>query len=195
MVKLSTHSGIGCELRQHRRSRRLTQTELAEQARLSTKTVRLLESTRGTLASWDATLATLGLSVIGRNLPAGDSLGSSVATLRRNRGISQRQPAELVGVTPPTILAIERHRRGRLETLARILARLGAGAYLAPAGERRAFYSHAGNADVYFLKGRLRFGRTTQSAPFPSAIVVWGADPEALARMDAAFPDAWRMKP
>jgi hypothetical protein len=51
----------------------------------------------------------------------------------------------------------------------------------------------AGHADVYFLKGRLRFGQNGQSAPFPSALAVWGADAATLARLDAAFPEAWRM--
>ena len=36
-------------------------------------------------------------------------------------------------------------------------------------------------AVVYFLKGRPRFGSGEQSAPFPSALAVWGADPVMLA--------------
>lgn len=51
----------------------------------------------------------------------------------------------------------------------------------------------AGHSDVYFLKGRLRFGQNGQSAPFPSALAVWGADAATIARLDAAFPEAWRM--
>ena len=35
----------------------------------------------------------------------------------------------------------------------------------------------AGRATVYFLRGRLRFGGSEQSAPFPSALAVWGAEP------------------
>ena len=35
----------------------------------------------------------------------------------------------------------------------------------------------AGRAAVYFLRGRLRFGDGGQSAPFPSALAVWGAGP------------------
>ena len=38
----------------------------------------------------------------------------------------------------------------------------------------------AGHAAVYFLRGRLRFGDGDQSAPFPSALAVWGSDPETL---------------
>lgn len=301
MNKLPAHFGLGSELRKHRRERRITQAELASRAGIALKTVRLLERTRGHLTSWNAALAALGLAVIGRNLPAAATLGQSIAALRRSRGFSQRALAELAEVTQPTVLAIERHGTGRLETLSRILARLGAGAYLAPSGERKAFYSHAGNAsthhgwetppellaslytvfkrfdldpcsprrtrppvkarmhytaeddglslpwhgtvfvnppygrqlpawiakahaevehgnarlvvalipartdtnywhrhvaghaDVFFLKGRLRFGKNGQSAPFPSALAVWGADAATIAKLDAAFPEAWWM--
>ena len=30
-----------------------------------------------------------------------------------------------------------------------------------------------GHADVYFIAGRLKFGGAENSAPFPSAIVIW----------------------
>ena len=50
----------------------------------------------------------------------------------------------------------------------------------------------AGRAAVYFLKGRLRFGSGEQSAPFPSALAVWGAGPATLASLDAALPCSWR---
>jgi DNA N-6-adenine-methyltransferase (Dam) len=53
----------------------------------------------------------------------------------------------------------------------------------------------AEKAHVYFLRGRLRFGDGGQSAPFPSALAVWGADGATLARLDAAFPDAWKTGP
>ena len=52
----------------------------------------------------------------------------------------------------------------------------------------------AGKADVYFLRGRLRFGTNgqNQSAPFPSALAIWGADLATVEKLDAAFPDAWK---
>src|SRR5687768_3058020 len=80
------------------------------------------------------------------NLPAGETLGKRVAKLRKNRGLSQRALAELIGVTQQTILALERRGVGRLETLDRILVRLGAGAYLARRGSKRSFFTHVGNA-------------------------------------------------
>ena len=50
----------------------------------------------------------------------------------------------------------------------------------------------AGRAEVYFLRGRLRFGAGGNSAPFPSALAVWGAGPETLSALDAALIGAWR---
>jgi phage N-6-adenine-methyltransferase len=50
----------------------------------------------------------------------------------------------------------------------------------------------AGRAVVYFLRGRLRFGDGGQSAPFPSALAIWGAGPETVAALDAALVGAWR---
>jgi phage N-6-adenine-methyltransferase len=300
--QLPLHSGLGPALRIHRKSARVSQGELARRTGLSVPTVRLLESGRGNLVSWRAALTALGLELAGRNLPAEGSLGRSLATLRRRRGLGQRELAGLVGVAQRTVLDLERSERGRLSTLEAVLAALGAGAYLAPAGSRKAFYTHSGNssvglswetpralldalssvfgrfdldpcsprksgppvrarvhftteddglslpwhgvvfvnppygrglahwvakarseveegrakavvallparpdtaywhahvagrATVYFLRGRLRFSGSGQSAPFPSALAVWGADPGLLADLDTALPGAWRAR-
>lgn len=45
----------------------------------------------------------------------------------------------------------------------------------------------AWKATIFFLRGRLAFGDGTQSAPFPSAITVWGADAGAIARLADAL--------
>ena len=50
----------------------------------------------------------------------------------------------------------------------------------------------AGRAAVFFLRGRLRFGDGGNSAPFPSALAVWGADVPTLTALAAALPGAWR---
>lgn len=302
MSKLPLHFGLGSALRKHRKEKGMTQEQLAADAGLSIPTVRLLERTHGNLASWDNALRAIRLEIVGRNLPAGETLGKSIAALRRSRGFTQRSLAEFIGVTQPTILALERHGRGRLEILDRVLGRLGAGAYLIGSGEKKAFFTHAGNAsthhgwetpsailetlyavfgkfdldpcsprrtrppvrakvhytveddglslpwhgvvfvnppygrelprwvakarseverkaakvvvalipartdthywhnhvagkaDVYFLRGRLRFGANgqSQSAPFPSALAIWGADAVIVEKLDAAFPDAWK---
>lgn len=300
MRQLPLHSGLGPALRAHRSSARVTQGELAWRAGLSVPTVRLLESGRGNLDSWRAALAALGLELTGRNLPAAGTPGRGVATLRRRRGLSQRELAGLVEVAPRTIADLERGERGRLSTLEAVLVALGAGAYLAVPGVGKPFYTHSGNssvgqswetprtlleslytvfgrfdldpcsprrtappvrarvhftveddglalpwhgavfvnppygrqlpswvekarreheegrartvvllipartetsywhdhvvgrAAVYFLRGRLRFGAGGNSAPFPSALAVWGAGRETLAALDAALIGAWR---
>ena len=300
MRKLPLHSDLGNDLRNHRKTRRMTQAALAVAAELSTPTVRLLERGRGNLESWHAAARALGLELAGRNLPGGASLGERLATLRRRRRLGQRELARLAGVTEPTIGTLERHGRGRLDVLERVLRVLGAGAYLAAEGSAKPFYTHAGNsstdhgwqtppellaalytvfgrfsldpcsprktkapvrarvhftaaddglslpwqgtvfvnppygrtlaawvaksraevesgnadtvvallparpdtaywhdhiagrATVFFLRGRLRFGAGDQSAPFPSALVVWGASPETVHALAAALPQAWR---
>jgi hypothetical protein len=52
----------------------------------------------------------------------------------------------------------------------------------------------AGRAVVYFLRGRLKFGGSEQGAPFPSALVVWGAGPETIDALDRTLAEAWRAK-
>jgi phage N-6-adenine-methyltransferase len=51
----------------------------------------------------------------------------------------------------------------------------------------------AGAADVFMLRGRLRFGDGEQAAPFPSAVVVWGGEQETMRRLGAALPGAWHV--
>jgi transcriptional regulator with XRE-family HTH domain len=51
----------------------------------------------------------------------------------------------------------------------------------------------AGQASVFMLRGRLRFGGDGGRAPFPSAVAVWGAAVELIDRIAAALPDAWHI--
>lgn len=61
--------------------------------------------------------------------------------------------------------------------------------------DTRYWHEHiAGRATVYFLKGRLRFSESEQSAPFPSALAVWGAGPEELDALEAVLGEAWRAR-
>ena len=53
--------------------------------------------------------------------------------------------------------------------------------------------SVAGRADVWMLRGRVAFGNGENSAPFPSALVLWGGQPVHRTRMSNAFPDAWHV--
>ena len=148
MGKLSTDFDLGCELRSHRKTGRLTQAELAQTARLAERTVRALEQGGGTLESWSSALKALGLHLVGRNLPGGETLGEQLATLRRRRRLSQESLARSIAVTSPTIGALERDGKGRLSTLQGVLTVLGAGAYLAPKDGAAAFFTHAGNSSI-----------------------------------------------
>jgi transcriptional regulator with XRE-family HTH domain len=51
----------------------------------------------------------------------------------------------------------------------------------------------AGKGDVFLLRGRLKFGDADNSAPFASAIVVWGGCSKSIERIAAALPDAWHV--
>ncbi|MCJ2101944.1 helix-turn-helix domain-containing protein [Methylobacterium sp. E-046] len=50
-----------------------------------------------------------------------------------------------------------------------------------------------GAADVFMLRGRLKFGDGAMPAPFPSAVVVWGASAQQAAQVGAALPEAWHV--
>jgi hypothetical protein len=45
-----------------------------------------------------------------------------------------------------------------------------------------------GHADVFLIKGRLAFGDGLQSAPFPSALIVWSRDPRFQLGVTREFP-------
>ena len=112
--------------------------------------MRALEQGSGTLDSWHAALRALGLRLSGRNLPGGETLGLRLTTLRRRRGLSQEALVRSVGVTKPTLGALERDGKGRLSTLQCVLVVLGAGPYLVPReGSAAAFYTHAGNTSTH----------------------------------------------
>ena len=51
----------------------------------------------------------------------------------------------------------------------------------------------ARSAHVFLLKGRLRFGDGQQSAPFPSALVVWGANGDTVSRLKDVLSEAWHV--
>ena len=147
MLKLSFHHlSLGFHLQRERKDRKLTQSDLAQRAQVTIPTIRLLENGQGTLTSFWSVLEALHVEIAGRNLPAGESIGVQITTLRKRKGMSQRTLASIVETTQPTLIALERHCTGRLPTLDRVLTVLGAGAYLAPQGSVKAFYVHAGNS-------------------------------------------------
>ena len=148
MIKLSCHNNLGKALRNMRKSRRLTQTDVAKRSGLSVPTIRGLENGRGNLTSWNKVLLVLDVTLAGRNLPPGDSIGSQIAELRRRRDLGQRSLASIVGTTQPSIVMLERMSSGRLDVLDRVLGVLGSGAYLLPKGQKKSFFTHAGNSSI-----------------------------------------------
>jgi len=139
-------TSLGMHLQQARNACQCTQRTLAQQAHVSPPTLRLLEHGQGNLTSFWAVLHTLNLDIVGRNLPPGPHIGERILTWRQRKGMSQRELSQFVGVSPPTLLALERHGTGHVPTLERVLVALGAGASLAPSGHTPACDVHAEHA-------------------------------------------------
>jgi transcriptional regulator with XRE-family HTH domain len=76
---------------------------------LTDNTVRHIERSNGTLKS-----LFLMLGALNRRLPL---RGADVEELRHQRKISARKFAMQIGITRPTLVALERHDTGRVETL------------------------------------------------------------------------------
>ena len=295
-------ASLGNQLKEHRKNKQFTQQHVAARAGLSIPTVIKLEKGKGNLTSWLMVLQILELELVGRNLPAGNSIGVQIRDLRKRRNLNQKSLAALINSTHPTIIRLEKENNGRVETLEKTLTTLGAGAYLAKKGSKKAFYTHSGNssvshtwqtpkslldsiyqvfsidldpcsptnnkrnapvkanvhyteednglelpwfgtvflnppygrelklwiekakreveignakttialipartdtiwwhkyiagyAHILFLKGRLCFGESKQSAPFPSALVIWGSNEEQRQNLKMVFPDSWSM--
>ena len=108
---------LGEALKQARKEVPFTQARVAKRAKISLPTVRLLESGRGNLTSFAKVVKALGLSICGKNPPAGDSIGERVAMLRKRRSMSHRTLALQGKVSHPVIVRLERHGRGRLSVL------------------------------------------------------------------------------
>jgi DNA-binding XRE family transcriptional regulator len=115
MLKLSFHyASLGSHLKRERKDRKLTQSDLAQKVQVAIPTIRLLENGQGTLSSFWSVLQVLHMEIAGRNLPAGESFGVPIATLRKRRRMRQRALALIIETTQPTLLALERHCPGRL---------------------------------------------------------------------------------
>lgn len=111
------------EIERDRRSRGMTQAELAAAANLSVPTVRNLENGRGTLGSLAAVMAVLSLAwgwVKSDDLAAG-----RLVELRRAKGLSQAALADQVGCSRPCIIALEKDMSGSVSILLRVLRALG----------------------------------------------------------------------
>src|SRR5438046_718227 len=108
MLKLLPNfTSLGVHLKRERKNRKLTQGELAQQAQLSIDTLCLLEHGKGNLSSFWAVLSALNLDIVGRNLPPGQHIGEQITTLRKRKGLSQRELMKLVDISQPTLIELE----------------------------------------------------------------------------------------
>lgn len=51
----------------------------------------------------------------------------------------------------------------------------------------------ASKADIFMLKGRLKFGASRTNAPFPSAIVCWNGSAQVISELKKVLMDAWHI--
>ena len=115
---------FGAEIRSRRKARRLTQKGLATIAGVSIPSVRHVENARGQLSSVSSIIAAVGL-VWGWPDSVTHDPGQSLAALRLARGLSQRAMARRIGVTQPTIIALETRFTGTLPVLLAYLGAIG----------------------------------------------------------------------
>lgn len=147
MTELS--SNLGDALRARRRASGSTQVDLARAARVSPQTICLAERGKGRIATFCRLIDTLDLLIDGRNLAATGCLGSRLRALRDRRAMSRREAARALTISPDTLAAMERGGPGRVETLTRYGALLGAGLYLREKSEPRPFYTHSGGSSIH----------------------------------------------
>ena len=99
----------------------ITRSEVAKRTVCSVPTIRSVETCTGSIASMLSVIDALGGSLIWEHRKPEEPLGTSLATARRRCGMSQRTMAAMIGVTQPTVVAMERRTHGRMQTLKRYL--------------------------------------------------------------------------
>lgn len=119
---------------------KITQEELAKKTGLSIPTIRNLEKGNGTIDSLKRVMDELEVVLeiyYPKNKEEEESIftksesgrpylriGEQIKLIRFQKGYSQRKLTELVEVSHPTIVAIERHEKGRLSVLESIAIKL-----------------------------------------------------------------------
>jgi phage N-6-adenine-methyltransferase len=149
MIKKALENALGKALRSARKAAGLRQADLALKTGLSVPTIGNLERSKGNLTTWTRVLSKLKLVLRGRNLPSAGSVGKSVQLLRSRRILSGRELAAAIGVSHPSIVALERRNSGRLSTLNGALVFLGAAPVLVRKGDRVKFYSDAAHSSAH----------------------------------------------
>lgn len=106
-----------------RRSRGMTQGDLAKEIGISIPTVRALERGKGSLEILRRCMGIMGLRWGWARLDQDPA--ALLAAMRRKRGLSQAILAERAGCSRPTIIALEKDLSGSVSILSAVLAALG----------------------------------------------------------------------
>lgn len=123
---------FGKSLQQARKARRLTQRSLATHSGVDIVTVRELERGRGTVGPLVSVLVALEYRFSAQ--PAGEHIGSWIASQRKAAGHSQTALAVAISVSKPTIIQFERGK-GTLQGLLRAMDALGLEPKLVPVSD------------------------------------------------------------
>ncbi len=134
MTLKSSISTIGIQLKNARKSAKLTQSNIAITLNVSTPTIRQAEHGLGTYTGFMKIAKVLGLELFGRNLKNKLQLGDGLKLLRQRQKISIRHLSAITGIHADTIKSIESNIAINLYPIERVASILGAGLLLHPAG-------------------------------------------------------------
>jgi transcriptional regulator with XRE-family HTH domain len=149
LSKKTLYSALGGQLAEARQRAGRTQAELAGTVGCSVPAVRRSERGGGSSANYLGMADALGLWLVGRSLPPGESLGERLQNLRKRRGLGRRALAEISRVSVPTIAGIEAGAPCHLAALERTAEALGAGLGLASRGVSPGFWAGAGTSSAH----------------------------------------------
>ncbi len=125
----------------------MSQHALANAAGVHRNVIVKLEAGRGCVASMTAAATALGLVISGRSLARGKNLGSRLLALRKRRGLSRREIAEVGDVSIFAVESLERSSEGNVTTLEAVARAIAAGLCLAPL-DGLGFWEGAGNSSI-----------------------------------------------
>ncbi|WP_423208027.1 helix-turn-helix domain-containing protein [Paracoccus yeei] len=117
-----------------RRARSLTQADVASMAQISLPTLRSLERGQGGVHALVAVMAVLGLRWCWA--PDRAQAAAMLAARRRAKGLSQAELATRIGVSRPSVIALERDLGATVATMVKVARLLGMGSVVraAPSG-------------------------------------------------------------
>jgi transcriptional regulator with XRE-family HTH domain len=124
--------GISDRINELRSRLGITRSELARRAGCSVPTVWSVETGSGSITSMLRIMGALNGSLAWSDRNWDEPLGKSLASARHQAGMSQRTMAAMIGVTQPTVVALERRSQGRMQTLERCLDALALRASVIP---------------------------------------------------------------